>query len=641
MAKQFGNFERNLVRKEKLPATPKTEDEVRPFLATLNRKNYEARTGQEMAPKAFQIWFVNTAVSLNLQTHTGNTPLENEKTAGNQSIPGDKESGERPVYVENIPQDELKYKLQYVFPERGKVAANLLPDLVFVSGGLGYIDNDIPRPLGTSIAKTLLQSETEPIRNIRTAADSALYIPEIEHGDPIKDGYAQQFLSSDILGETHDKNVFSGKELSDTTILENICSVLFNEEADWNIAVKAFDEYARTGDDSLLNKIITPGRIKRAVEFESKFSPKGFTRSLAWREKNPKYLPVFKNEEDAIAYHKSTIETTRALTQGLVPEELHQQLFETLKKLIDANKENYLNAVEFEDSERRLLQPLIVATGPSELFLQASLDAGADAVLKEATPADIQQLIALANRIRTSPASISADRLRRNKSEFYRSVVNQIEDRSRQTADTAQELSILKSILEKTNAKKVLDVGSGYGRLMIPLAQSGYDVTGLESNRQLTHKARESAEGNRRVHLKKGDLIEYGNEVERGAYDAIYYGWHSFLEAYGLGNALATLRSARMALKPGGTVTFDQPSRENAGLEDGWYGDEEHGYLAYLMDEDELHFMLRLAGFEKTEIIHWTTKPTELYPHGMKKITVTAHKPVFGLAENVQEKSPQ
>ncbi len=640
MSKQFGNFEKNLIRKESIPAVPKTEDEIRPFLAQRDRDEREKMAGDEMSPKDFNVWIVETEASQGIRQVDEGAPLLPAYVQP-EAVKGREDSADRFVHVTTIPQRDVRKTLPYIYLGRGEISSNMVPDLVVVSGGVMYTDNDIPREKGSHLARKYLEYETDVIREIRKAADSALYFPEIESGDPLKDGTTHQFLDSDILGDVHFSNQFGKHEITDELVFENICSRLFKTDSDWDMAPKMFDEYARTGEDELLKKLVTPGRVRRAVEYESRYSPNWFREALGERKKYISKENGFANDDEALQYHKDVVEHTRHLAATRRPEELQERVFETLKKLIDAKKDEYLYDVEFDAAERKLLQPLIVATGPSELFLNAALEAGADAVLKDISPEDMQKLVALANVIRTSPASISADRLRRNKNDFYRSVADQIEDRSNQTADTGQELSLLKSVFEKNDAKKILDVGSGYGRLLLPLVESGYDVTGLETNRVFLEKAKASAGKSRRAHFKKGDLIHYENIVKREGYDAIYYGWHSFLEAYGLGNSLATLRSARMALKPGGTVTFDQPSRENPGLEDGWYGDEDHGYLAYLMNEDELKFVLRLAGFENVEIVSWTTKPSELYPEGMKKITVTAQKPKFSLPADTKEKAPK
>lgn len=120
-------------------------------------------------------------------------------------------------------------------------------------------------------------------------------------------------------------------------------------------------------------------------------------------------------------------------------------------------------------------------------------------------------------------------------------------------------------------------------------------------------------------------------KIPHGSQDAVIYTWHSFLEAFGPGNMLKTLNSAWLTLKNEGVLVFDQPTRENEDMADGWYYskvDEEAEYLSYLMTEEEIKFMLRITGFEEPEIKEWRTKPSELYPESMKKMTIVAKKRV-------------
>jgi 2-polyprenyl-3-methyl-5-hydroxy-6-metoxy-1,4-benzoquinol methylase/phage gp45-like len=401
----------------------------------------------------------------------------------------------------------------------------------------------------------------------------------------------------------------------------------FHTEADWQAAVKAFDTYARTNEEKTLRTALTPGRVRKAFEWCRKVSENGALENYRWRQEISGGNRSFTNDEDYLQYRHALADAVKALPSQLSEAELHESLFATFKRLVDEKKEVYTRDVERHAAEMRLLQPIIVSVGKSRRYQEAALETGADAILPELPEKDIPKLIALANRMRTSPASIARERMRRNKSEFYRSVAEEIEARSEQTADIEKELQLLDTLFQKVGAKKVLDVGCGYGRLAQPLAVQGYDVTGIDGSRTLLERAKVAKGSRRNIHYKQGDIVEYRDAVKKESYDAVYYGWHSFLEAYGLGNALASLHSARHALKPGGIITFDQPSRENPGLEEGWYGDKAHGYLAYLMDDDELDFLLRSAGFEDFHTLRWTSKPSSLYPEGMKKITVVARKP--------------
>ncbi|MFZ1626946.1 MAG: class I SAM-dependent methyltransferase, partial [Candidatus Moraniibacteriota bacterium] len=602
MSRNIWELPSNVVQPENKPS------EILPFLADQDRKRFEQATGHEMAPKAFNVWVVQTQMS----QHTG-VPVSDAETLRSSLNPTDRSADQRFNAVTVLPQHELRHALPNAFPRYGEVQANTLPDLVVVSGdAAGYIDSEPESAYGRS----LLGSETQTVRDIRKAAESALY-HHFPSGERLDGDWEEEFLHLHALGNAYASLSLEKHEITDELVARYIASCLFdNSNHDWQLSGKAFDEYVRTSDDSKLRRVVTPGRIRHAIARYGKFSP---TRELerfrqdTLGDADPN---GFTDQADYLAYHRSLAEAVQKFSQATASNETAriETIFTALKKIIDERKDEYLRDVESEAAEERLLQPLIVAVGKSRRYQDAMLEAGADAALAELSSDDLRELVTLAKRIRTSPASVATERLRRNKSEFYASVVDQIENRSEQTSDTEKELALLKSLFEKIGAKKLLDVGSGYGRLAKPLAEAGFDVTGIDASPTLLKRAKETREKIKNLHYAKGDIIDYRGTVEKGNYDAVYYGWHSFLEAYGLGNALTSLRSAHEALRAGGTIAFDQPARTNPGLGDGWYGDAEHGYMAYLMDEKELQFLLRLAGFEDVHILHWTTKPSELYP---------------------------
>ena len=68
------------------------------------------------------------------------------------------------------------------------------------------------------------------------------------------------------------------------------------------------------------------------------------------------------------------------------------------------------------------------------------------------------------------------------KKEFYDSVVDIFDERSKITADTDKEIKFLTKELNKYGCRKVLDAGCGNGRLSIPLTESGvhmFNITGI------------------------------------------------------------------------------------------------------------------------------------------------------------------
>ena len=620
MSKNIWELPSNVVQSEKKPA------EIRPFLADQDRKHYEQAAGHEMAPKDFNVWMVQTYFSRYGDTTMPDAnELHSSLNPNTADVDGDPSLRFNNVKV--LPQQELRHTLRSAFQGHREVNANALPDLVVVSGDAGYIDGE-PE---SDYSRSLLKSESQTIRDIRDAAETTLYY-HISPGVRLSGNPEEEYLHNHILGNISAVLSLEKHAVTDELVVDYIASHLFAfNDHDWGLSGKAFGEYARTGDDTKLRQVVTPGRIRHAVTRYGKFSLVRERETFQNSQLSQKDSKRFSNEDEYLAYHRTLAEAVQKFSQATESNEVAriEAIFTALKKIIDERKDEYLQEIEGDAAEERLLQPLIVAVGKSRRYQDAMLEAGADATLSQLTTDDLNQLVILAKSIRTSPASIATERLRRNKSEFYTSVVDQIENRSEQTSDTEKELALLKSLFEKVGAHKLLDVGSGYGRLAKPLAQAGFDVTGIDASPALLKRAKKDKGKAKNLRYTKGDIIDFRNTVEKDSFDAVYYGWHSFLEAYGLGNALTSLHSAREALRPGGTIAFDQPARTNPGLEDGWYGDAEHGYMAYLMDEKEIQFLLRLAGFEDVHILHWTTKPSDLYPEGMQKITVVATKPTI------------
>lgn len=284
--------------------------------------------------------------------------------------------------------------------------------------------------------------------------------------------------------------------------------------------------------------------------------------------------------------------------------------------------------------EKSLLTPVIVFLSHDNKAKDFMRSGGADLVLDDLSGEGIKQLMDLTARMKASTSSLMTERLRQIKSEFYNSVEEKLDARSEITAETEKEIEILHEIFQRIgDVQKVLDIACGNGRIDIPLLEKGYEVTGVDANEKFLQGAiRKALEKNiSGAQFKKGDVIDFSGVVDPGSQDAVIYTWHSILEAFGVGNLLHTFGNSWSALRPGGVLVFDQPTRENPHMEDGWYGndpDGEHQYLSYIMEEDEIKFILKTAGFEDVKIQKWKTKPSGEYPDGMHKFTVSARKPL-------------
>lgn len=104
----------------------------------------------------------------------------------------------------------------------------------------------------------------------------------------------------------------------------------------------------------------------------------------------------------------------------------------------------------------------------------------------------------------------------------------------------------------------VLDVGCGTGRLLMPLAELGWDVAGLEPRADYLARAERAVsrmEG--RIELQQGGFLDLADE---GRFDAVFAISDPFWYLLSEGERLEALRRVRDALKPGGIVFLDGPN---------------------------------------------------------------------------------
>ena len=97
----------------------------------------------------------------------------------------------------------------------------------------------------------------------------------------------------------------------------------------------------------------------------------------------------------------------------------------------------------------------------------------------------------------------------------------------------------------------VVEWGAGTGRLAVPLAEAGYDVTAVEVSKNMLEKGHEKSVAVRWV---RGDMkdVTLGHE-----YGLAVCAFNSFLCLLSVDDALAFLRNAREHLKPGGLLGIE------------------------------------------------------------------------------------
>ncbi len=137
---------------------------------------------------------------------------------------------------------------------------------------------------------------------------------------------------------------------------------------------------------------------------------------------------------------------------------------------------------------------------------------------------------------------------------WYASVYEQFET---QTDDVDFLLNTLKAQTDGS-PQKILEVACGGGRICVPLAMAGHEVTGFDADEQMLLRCVRRGEGlkNLRVYQAEATTADWG-----GGYDVVVLGGNLLINIestmdYAQAQQLF-LRKAAMALRPGGHLWLD------------------------------------------------------------------------------------
>lgn len=123
-------------------------------------------------------------------------------------------------------------------------------------------------------------------------------------------------------------------------------------------------------------------------------------------------------------------------------------------------------------------------------------------------------------------------------------------------ADYAEDLPVLAAYAARTGGP-LLELGCGTGRALIPLAEAGYDVTGVDLSPAMLSRAQARADAAGvadRVHLIAGD---YTAAPLAGPYKFAFVVMNTFLHLPDRASQMAALRHWRQYLAPGALLLID------------------------------------------------------------------------------------
>ncbi|MCL4301088.1 MAG: class I SAM-dependent methyltransferase [Anaerolineae bacterium] len=112
--------------------------------------------------------------------------------------------------------------------------------------------------------------------------------------------------------------------------------------------------------------------------------------------------------------------------------------------------------------------------------------------------------------------------------------------------------------LTETTAGPILEVGCGTGRLLVPLAEAGHTLTGLDLSPVALDAARakiKAAGLPRQVTLYEADMRDF--DLPQKNFALAFIPLNTFLHNHTLDDQLATLRAIRRHLQPAGQLIID------------------------------------------------------------------------------------
>ncbi|MEU8669731.1 class I SAM-dependent methyltransferase [Streptomyces anulatus] len=134
-------------------------------------------------------------------------------------------------------------------------------------------------------------------------------------------------------------------------------------------------------------------------------------------------------------------------------------------------------------------------------------------------------------------------------------------------AESAAALVASSPLLDFPPGTRVLDLCCGPGLFVVPLAERGYEVTGVDLSPSMLASARAACDAaGAEVRLERADMLAYR---EPGAFDVVLNVFTSFGYFDEAEDNLQVLRNAHESLAPGGQLLVDVMGKEVLA---GWIG---------------------------------------------------------------------